>query len=54
MENKAMCDRPDMDDLPHREWKCEHCGAANSMWDGDCQYCDHVDEVEDDEEGEMK
>ncbi len=35
-----MCQRPDADDLPHREWKCEACGATNSMWDGDCQWCD--------------
>jgi len=35
-----MCDRPDMDDIPHRNWKCEECGAINSMLDGDCQFCD--------------
>ena len=34
------CDRPDMDDMPHREWICEHCEALNSMWDGKCQFCE--------------
>lgn len=34
-----MC-RPDMDDLPHTEWRCEVCNAANSCLDGDCQFCD--------------
>jgi hypothetical protein len=33
-----MC-RPDMDDLPHHEWKCLKCGAFNSMFDAECQYC---------------
>ena len=43
-----MC-RADMDDLPHREWICEHCHASNSMFDAECQFCDHVETVEDDE-----
>ena len=32
--------RPDMDDLPHKEWKCEFCNAANSCFDADCQFCE--------------
>jgi len=39
-----MCQRPDSDDLPHHDWRCEACGAANSMWDAECQYCDFVKE----------
>ena len=39
-----MCQRPDSDDLPHHDWHCEACGAANSMWDAECQYCDFVKE----------
>jgi hypothetical protein len=39
-----------MDDLPHREWRCEECGAMNSMLDADCQYCDGGKLV--DEEGD--
>ena len=35
-----MNERPDMDDLPHTEWKCEECAAVNSCLDGDCQFCD--------------
>ena len=27
-------------DRPHREWKCEHCGAMNSELDGECQFCE--------------
>ena len=37
--------RPDADDLPHTEWKCEFCGAENSCLDADCQYCDGEPEV---------
>lgn len=33
-------DQPDMDDLPHTEWKCDECGAGNSCLDGECQFCD--------------
>jgi hypothetical protein len=32
--------RPDQDDLPHTEWKCDQCGAMNSCLDGECQFCD--------------
>jgi hypothetical protein len=35
-----MCQRPDADDLPHREWRCEDCGKLNSMWDSECQFCE--------------
>ena len=38
--------RPDWDDLPHTEWKCETCGAMNSCIDGECQYCDGEDPEE--------
>lgn len=31
----------DADDLPHREWKCPHCNAVNSMLDAECQFCDY-------------
>ena len=34
-----MNQRPDADDLPHTEWKCDNCGFTNSMHDGDCQRC---------------
>jgi hypothetical protein len=36
-------ERPDMDDLPHTEWQCQHCGAMNSCLDGECQFCDWED-----------
>jgi hypothetical protein len=27
-------------DLPHREWRCNSCGATNSCLDGECQFCE--------------
>lgn len=39
----ADLQRPDADDLPHRDWRCADCGASNSMFDADCQYCDGSD-----------
>jgi hypothetical protein len=49
-----MCDRPDMDDLSHREWKCINCGALNSEYDAECQFCPAptICPDEDDEETE--
>lgn len=43
-----MYERPDMDDLPHTEWECEHCGFRNSCLDGTCQNpdCEHVEEYD--------
>lgn len=32
--------RPDQDDLPHHEWKCDECGAVNSCLDAECQFCE--------------
>ena len=32
--------RPDADDLPHTEWKCEICGFENSCLDAECQNSD--------------
>jgi predicted ATP-dependent serine protease len=43
-----MNQRPDMDDLPHTEWRCEGCGKMNSMWDGECQFCDIAKEEDHD------
>ena len=40
-------ERPDADDLPHKTWRCEACGATNSMWDGDCQWCEDTDQWHD-------
>lgn len=37
----------DMDDLPHTEWVCEVCNAINSCLDGECQYCDGGQILED-------
>ncbi len=39
-------DRPDSDDMPHKEWKCPHCYAVNSMWDAECQFCDYHESYE--------
>lgn len=33
-------EQPEEADLPHRDWRCEECGALNSCYDGQCQYCD--------------
>lgn len=45
-----MTQRPDWDDLPHTEWKCEACGADNSCIDAECQYCDFRELVEEDDQ----
>ena len=29
----------DWDDLPHHEWECRWCGAANSDENAECQFC---------------
>lgn len=42
-------ERPDWDDLPHTEWKCEVCGAGNSCLDAECQFCDGESEEESDQ-----
>lgn len=40
----------DADDMPHREWTCEHCRAVNSHLDAECQFCE-PERPEDDEPG---
>jgi hypothetical protein len=43
-----MCERLDMDDLPHTDWKCDDCGAVNSCLDAECQYCGGGSELDPD------
>jgi hypothetical protein len=48
MQNRSypICDRPDTDDLPHQQWKCDCCNAINSMFDAECQFCDGDEQPE--------